>query len=116
MDDSAKTEALVECFGKLTPDIVAEFLSMLRVYSIGYQELFYKWESYCIKMGSDTKLDLDTVYAFKQDVQEALEKLNRVKSRQQNSNASRAVQKTPRHVKGDTLALWVFSPGTTYSL
>lgn len=89
MDDSAKTVALVECFGDLTPDVLAEFLSMLRSYGLDDQELFYKWESYCIRMSpNDTKLDLETVRAFKKEVQEMLEKDIRAKSR---------LQKTPRH-------------------
>lgn len=109
MDDSAKSAALVECFGDLTPDIIAEFLSMLRSYGLDDQELFYKWESYCIRMGPDTKLNLETVRAFKKSVQEQLEKEIRAKARQQNINASKAVQKTPRRPKnsGDTLALLV---------
>lgn len=108
MDDSAKTIALVECFGELTPDIVAEFLSMLRSYGFDDQELFWKWESYCMRMGSDdTKLDLETVRLFKKDVQEQLEKDIRAKARHNNSTSRQ--QKTPRHHKnsGDPLALLV---------
>lgn len=59
----------------LSPDIMGEFESMLRLYSISPQELFYKWESYSLKMGSeDTKLNLDTVRMFKKDVQDGLER------------------------------------------
>jgi DNA polymerase alpha subunit B len=111
MDDPTNVDALVERFGELTPDIVAEFLSMLRIYAIDDQELFFKWESYCIKMGSeDTKLNFDTVCAFKKDVQEQLEKTSKARSRQYINNVPRAVQKTPRHMKGDGLVLLV-SPG-----
>jgi DNA polymerase alpha subunit B len=57
----------------LSPDIMGELESMLRLYSISPQELFYKWESYSLKMGSeDTKLNLDTVRMFKKDVQDGL--------------------------------------------
>lgn len=108
MDDSAKTVALVECFGDLTPDVLAEFLSMLRSYGLDDQELFYKWESYCIRMSpNDTKLDLETVRAFKKDVQEILEKDIRAKSRQQNSGALRGLQKTPRHKNSEDTTLLV---------
>lgn len=109
MDDSAKTVALVEYFGDLPPDIVPELLSMLRSYGLNEQDLFYKWEYYCIKMGpDDTKLNLETVRAFKKDTQEQLEKNIRAKTRQQSSAVSRGVQKTPRHKgSGDTMALSV---------
>lgn len=111
MDDPEKTDALVERFGKLTPDIAAEFLAMLTRYHIDDEELFFKWESYCMRMGSEnTKLNYDTVIAFKKDVQEQLEKSMRAKARQRDTDASKVVQRTPRHVKGsgDTFALFVF--------
>jgi DNA polymerase alpha subunit B len=60
-------------------DILAELLSMLRVHSIPAEELFYKWESYSIKMGEGVTLSLQTVRGFKQDVQEALERETRDK-------------------------------------
>lgn len=61
-------------------DILAELLSMLRVHSIPAEELFYKWESYSIKMGEGVILTMQTVRGFKQDVQEALERESRDKA------------------------------------
>lgn len=61
-------------------DILTELLSMLRVHSISAEELFYKWESYSIKMGDGVTLTLDTVRGFKQDVQETLERESRDKA------------------------------------
>ncbi len=59
----------------LPNDILGELLSIQRMHEISAQELFYKWESYSIKMGSEnTHLDLETVRAFKKDVQEILER------------------------------------------
>lgn len=64
----------------LEPDVLGELQSVRRLHAISPQELFFKWESYCIKMGSeDVKLDLDTVRAFKKDVQESLERETRGK-------------------------------------
>ncbi|KAJ0425393.1 DNA polymerase [Aspergillus carlsbadensis] len=71
---------LNEVFAPSTPDglpadILAELQSIMRVHSITAQELFYRWESYCLRMGSEeTKLDLETVRLFKRDVQENLER------------------------------------------
>jgi hypothetical protein len=78
--DETTTSELHELFApppstKLPPDILGEIQSIVRLHSISAQELFYKWESYSIKMGSEeTKLDLETVRAFKTDVQESLER------------------------------------------
>lgn len=108
MDDSAKTVALVKFFGELTPDVAAELLSILRSYGLSDEELFYKWESYCIKIDPDNmKLNIETVRLFKKYTQELLEKEIRAKTRH-NSSTSRQ-QKTPRHHKnsGDPLALLV---------
>lgn len=77
---------LNEIFASVAPDglpqdVLAELQSILRLHSISPQELFYKWESYSLKMGAEeTKLNLDTVRAFKRDVQETLERESRGKS------------------------------------
>jgi DNA polymerase alpha subunit B len=67
-------------------DIMTELLSMLRVHSITAEELFYKWESYSMKMGEGVTLTMETVRGFKQDVQEALERETR-------TNAGRHTEK-----------------------
>lgn len=83
--------------GEIRPEILAELESMLRLYSISPQELFYKWESYSIKMGADdTKLDLKTSRNFKKDIQDALERESRVKSAAKSAE-KRGVAATPRH-------------------
>jgi len=58
----------------------------------------------------DTKLNLDTVQAFKKDVQELFEKDMKSKARLHGANTSRPVARTPR-VKnaGDHVALFVLS-------
>lgn len=59
----------------LPADILTELRSIMRVHGIDAQEMFYRWESYCLRMGSEeTKLDLDTVRLFKRDVQDNLER------------------------------------------
>ncbi|KAL4779369.1 DNA polymerase alpha subunit B N-terminal-domain-containing protein [Aspergillus varians] len=59
----------------LPADILAELQSIMRVHGIPAQELFYRWESFCLRMGSEeTKLNLETVRLFKRDVQENLER------------------------------------------
>jgi len=77
----------------LEPDILGVLESILRLYSITPQELFYKWESYCLKMGSEeTRLDLGTARMFQKDVQDSLERCHQ--SRQ--SERKPAVSATPR--------------------
>lgn len=80
----------------LPPDIRGELESVMKLHSISPQELFYKWESYSLKMGSeDTKLDLDTVRMFKKDIQDGLDRDSRGKH---TGRADRrgAVNATPR--------------------
>ncbi|KAI5811009.1 DNA polymerase alpha subunit B N-terminal-domain-containing protein [Peziza echinospora] len=75
MDDDTNS-ALAKRFGNLTPDVAGELASMLRIFTTDIQELWYKWESYCIKLGLDRdhKMSLENVRDFKKDVQDALEK------------------------------------------
>ncbi|KAH1407618.1 hypothetical protein KXW42_007046 [Aspergillus fumigatus] len=101
MDMDDVTVELNELFAATSPDglpkdVLAELQSILRVHSIPPQELFYKWESYCLKMGAeDTKLNLETVRLFKRDVQEALERESRGRAGRQTEKRS-AVTATPR--------------------
>ncbi|KAK1140712.1 DNA-directed DNA polymerase alpha subunit pol12 [Aspergillus melleus] len=82
--------------GGIPKDVLAELQSVLRVHSIAPQELFYKWESYCLKMGAEeTKLNLDTVRLFKRDVQDTLERESRSKAGRHAENR-KATTATPR--------------------
>ncbi|PWY94275.1 DNA polymerase [Aspergillus sclerotioniger CBS 115572] len=80
----------------LPKDVLTELQSILRIHSISAQELFYKWESYCLKMGPDElKMDLGTVRLFKKDVQDTLEREARGKAGRQTDKRA-AVTATPR--------------------
>lgn len=92
----------------LPKDVLAELQSMLRLHGISSQELFYKWESYSMKMGSEeTKLDLVTVRAFKKDVQDSLEReTTRGKSHQtRGTDKKTGVAATPRAGKADVFGM-----------
>ena len=99
MDDT--TAELNELFATSAPDglpkdILAELQSILRVQLISPQELFYKWESYCLKMGAEeTKMNLETVRLFKRDVQDSLERESRGRAGRQTEKRS-TVTATPR--------------------
>lgn len=91
----------------LPPDVLGELESMLRLHSISPQELFYKWESYSLKMGSEeTKLDLNTVRMFKKDVQDGLEREHRGRhaSRTDRRNVVAATPRVP--VTGDVFGMY----------
>ncbi|RDW94817.1 hypothetical protein BP5796_00580 [Coleophoma crateriformis] len=82
---------------ELEQDVLAELKSIMRLHSIDAQELFYKWESYSIKIGSeDMKLNINTARALKEDVQEGLERENRSKAHVLSSNKRSGA--TPRSV------------------
>lgn len=111
MDDI--TQELGELFAGSAPDglaqdILTELQSMLRLHGITPQELFYKWESYSMKMGADdTKLDLNTVRAFKRDVQDSLERETRGKNHQVRGNEKKpGVTATPRAGKADVFGMY----------
>ncbi|KAJ1329445.1 DNA polymerase alpha subunit B [Microdochium nivale] len=75
-------EELNENFGtanaELEPDVVAELKSIMNMHSLSVQDLFFKWESYCLKMEmADMKPSLTTIRALKQDIQDALVRSNR---------------------------------------
>jgi DNA polymerase alpha subunit B len=115
------TEQLNERFappsGDLGPVITGELQSILRIHSIDPEELSYKWESYCMKMGAEeTTLDLKTVRDFKKDLQEALERETRGKVQPKGSER-RTVGATPRAgmSSGDVFGAYVY-PFSVYSL
>ncbi|KIN04279.1 hypothetical protein OIDMADRAFT_159648 [Oidiodendron maius Zn] len=81
----------------LEPDVLSELTSIMRLHQIDPQELWFKWESYSMKMGADDmKLNIDTVRGLKQDVQDGLERESRSKA--QSLNTTRRGAATPRNV------------------
>lgn len=90
----------------LPPEVLGELQSILRLHSTSAQELFYKWESYSIKMGAeDTSLDLKTARDFKKDLEEQLERETRGKAEVRKTE--RRVAPTPRAgaVGGDVFGI-----------
>ena len=79
---------------ELTPEIMTELQSIIRIHDLPAEELSYKWESYCMKMGAETKLDLKTTRDFKKDLQETLEREARSKTAK--NVDKRTVAATPR--------------------
>jgi DNA polymerase alpha subunit B len=85
---------------ELETDVIAELQSIMRLHSISPRELFYKWESYSIKMGfDDLKLNIDTARALKKDVQEGLEREVRSKTHIRSAEKRGG---TPRNVSNAT--------------
>ncbi|KAG8159192.1 hypothetical protein KVR01_010853 [Diaporthe batatas] len=84
MADPAVSE-LNELFGAgdkgLGQDVVVEMQSIMRLHSLQPQDLFFKWESYCIKLDIEaTQPSYEKMRGFKQDLQDALEKSTRTQS------------------------------------
>ncbi|KAI1489318.1 DNA polymerase subunit alpha B [Biscogniauxia mediterranea] len=78
----ADIQELNERFGsgdkELEPDVVSELQSIMRMHSLSVQDLYYKWESYCIKMDmGETKPSIESLRSLKQHIQDALERNNR---------------------------------------
>ena len=85
VDDSGVSEQIIEHFNLSKHDdetVIAECLSMLRLYSISAEDLFYKWEAYCLDMDiKQTSITLDLARNLKANIQEKLEKENRDRKR-----------------------------------
>lgn len=67
----------------LEADVLAELQSIIHLHSIDVEELWYKWESYIMKMGSnEMKLNIETARNLKRNIQDELEADNRIKVHQ----------------------------------
>lgn len=79
----------------ISQDVLHELLSITRLLSLDPQELFYKWESYVLKMGiENTRLEYKTAKDFKKDLQDALERESRAKG--QHAAPRKSMAATPR--------------------
>ncbi|KAI1115769.1 DNA polymerase alpha/epsilon subunit B [Nemania sp. NC0429] len=99
--NEADTQELNERFAPgdrpLEHNILVELQSIMALHSLSAQELFFKWESYCIRMdANDMKVSVETLGAFKQDLLDALERNNR--SHQVHIKTERRTGATPRAV------------------
>ncbi|KAI0883314.1 DNA polymerase alpha, subunit B [Annulohypoxylon maeteangense] len=90
----------------LEPDVVSELRSIMRMHSLSAQDLYFKWESYCIKMDMDgNSLSVESLRALKQDIQDALERSNRahqvhIKTEKRSSGTPRNAVKSTGDVYG----------------
>ncbi|KAK1453635.1 DNA polymerase alpha/epsilon subunit B [Colletotrichum paranaense] len=82
----------------LEPEVLTELQSLLRLHDLSAEDLFYKWESFCIKMDMDAmNPDIVHVRNFKKDIQDALEKSNRQQTHIKTEKRSHG---TPRAGRG----------------
>ncbi|KAK2002694.1 DNA polymerase alpha/epsilon subunit B [Colletotrichum falcatum] len=82
----------------IEPDVLSELQSVMRLHELSPEDLFYKWESFCIKMDMDAmNPDIVHVRNFKKDIQDALEKSNRLQTHIKTEKRSHG---TPRAGRG----------------
>jgi DNA polymerase alpha subunit B len=84
---------------ELEPDVVTILQSIMRTYHLSLQDLFFKWESYCIKMDAEEmRPTVEKLRAFKEDLLDALEKAQRsqvqIKQEKRSAATPRAVVKS----------------------
>jgi hypothetical protein len=106
----AEIQELNERFARgdepLEHNVVVELQSIMRLHSLTAQDLFFKWESYCIKMDMDEmKLSVESLAALKQDLLDALERSNRthqvqIKTEKRTGATPRAAAKSNGDVFG----------------
>ncbi|KAF2863202.1 DNA polymerase alpha, subunit B [Piedraia hortae CBS 480.64] len=94
----ASTDSLHAAFGaQLELEVTSELQHISRLLELSAQELFFKWESYVLKMGVDTtSLNVKTVRDFKKDLQDALERETRSKGPPVPHSAVKKSTVTPR--------------------
>lgn len=104
---------------ELQPDVVSELRSIMRIHSLSAQDLFFKWESYCIKMDMDgNNLSVESLRALKQDIQDALERSNRthqvhIKTEKRSAGTPRSNVKSGGDVYGMLEGMVPSTPATT---
>lgn len=93
----ADTTALNAAFGTDLPaDVATELQHIMRLLEFSAQDVFFKWESYVLKMGvENTRLDFKTIRDFKKDLQDTLERESRAKGHVVHSTAKKTAA-TPR--------------------
>ena len=107
MDDESTKAALNSHFsprgGSLQPDVLVELSSILNLHDLNPQDLFYKWESYSMKMGlepsASSKMDAKTARDLKRDISDAVERETRQRGGKGGAADRRGagVMKTPRN-------------------
>ncbi|KAK5654786.1 hypothetical protein OQA88_6822 [Cercophora sp. LCS_1] len=92
-------EELTERFGggkPLRSDVVNVLRSIMRLYELSVEDMWFKWDAYCIKLDTDgTSVSIDTLHSFKQDLQDQLERSNRTQAQ---VKTEKRVGATPRTV------------------
>ncbi|KAF7545587.1 hypothetical protein G7Z17_g9065 [Cylindrodendrum hubeiense] len=77
----------------LEPDVLSELESIMRLHNLSAEDLYFKWESYCIKLDIDAQdISLEVVRNLKQSIQDTLEKSHH----HVQIKAERKVMATPR--------------------
>ena len=97
MTDDASLHEHFSPNAALEPDVLAELQSTARLHGLSAEDLFYKWESYCIRLDAEASaVTLTAVRNFKQSIQDELEKSNQARA----IAAERRTGVAPRGVKG----------------
>lgn len=78
----------------LEQDVLYEIQSILRLHALSVDDLFFKWDAYCIKMDLEAQLalSLPNLRHLKQSIQDELEKSHRATQ----ARAERKVNAAPR--------------------
>lgn len=85
--------------GAIESDILAELQSIMRIHDLTVDDLFFKWESYCIRLDLPVEsgaLTLANVRNMKQNIQDELEKSHRAAQAPASARNERKVTATPR--------------------
>ncbi|KAI0874174.1 DNA polymerase alpha/epsilon subunit B [Hypoxylon argillaceum] len=120
--DEAEIEELNELFATgnkpLEHNVVVELRSAMQLHSLSAQDLYFKWESYCMRLEmADMTLSVETLGALKQDLLDALERSNRsqqvqIKTEKRTGATPRSAAKNGGDVFGMLEGMVPSTPGT----
>lgn len=85
--------------GPIEPDVLSELQSIMRIHDLSIDDLFFKWESYCIRLDlpvQSSALTLANVRNLKQNIQDDLEKTLRTGAASHAPRSERKPTATPR--------------------
>ncbi|POR35673.1 DNA polymerase alpha subunit B, partial [Tolypocladium paradoxum] len=90
----------------LEADVLAELQSTMRLHDLSAEDLFFKWESYCIELDLDAQeVSLRAVRNLKAGIQDALEKSSHRAATQHQAKGERRINATPRAAGADVFGM-----------
>lgn len=89
----------------LPPDVLSELQSIMHLHNLSAEDLFFKWDAYCIKLDLDAQssLNIISIRNLKQTIQDALVKSNQARQQHQVKSERKMVSAPRAGGRGDDM-------------